>query len=525
GNSDGYELEKDSKRSEALVMLIRMIGKENEVLSNTYTHPFLDSGWEDKYIGYAYSEKIANGIGENIFGGEQIATEKQYCAFVLRALGYLDFDYENADILAKSILKTDENKKDDKDDKDFTRGDMAYLSYKALYAKMKDSDKTLADTLIANNVISLENFKIAEEKIKQHTEKKESVTIMVYMVASDLESMQGRATNDLNEMMTPTLNENVNVYLMTGGTSQWKNSIMSDGKTEFFKLDDKKLSLIEDLGDKKITEPDTLTDFVEKSVSMSPADRYVLVFWDHGKGTMGGFGKDELNQGASMSILNIKTALEKSQVKFDIIGFDACLMATAETATALENVCSFMIASEETTPACGWYYTTWLDAVSFNPSIDTLTFAKLIVDSAIVHGSLETNANCVLSVTDVKKSDDIYNKLKNVLNQESFQETAKAENDVKMLGEKEGGYDQFDLVDFFDGIEIQGKDELISTVKKTIVYNRLSAPFMKAFGLAFYYPKAHVEKYEEVRNMMKGMGYEEEYFKFYDNMRGNYNEK
>ena len=46
----------------------------------------------------------------------------------------------------------------------------------------------------------------------------ESVTVMVYMIGSDLESEDGSATDDLLEMADAALSENVHLVLQTGGT-------------------------------------------------------------------------------------------------------------------------------------------------------------------------------------------------------------------------------------------------------------------------------------------------------------------
>ena len=51
-----------------------------------------------------------------------------------------------------------------------------------------------------------------------------------------------------------------------------------------------------------------------------------------------------------MGLANINKALKDGGVKFDFIGFDACLMATAETALMLDQHADYLIASEETEP-------------------------------------------------------------------------------------------------------------------------------------------------------------------------------
>ncbi|MBR3736225.1 MAG: peptidase C11, partial [Lachnospiraceae bacterium] len=65
------------------------------------------------------------------------------------------------------------------------------------------------------------NTEVAKEARARYTELlgdgKDTVTIMVYMCGTDLESKYGMATNDLNEMASATLSDKVNIIAYTGG--------------------------------------------------------------------------------------------------------------------------------------------------------------------------------------------------------------------------------------------------------------------------------------------------------------------
>ena len=66
------------------------------------------------------------------------------------------------------------------------------------------------------------NGEVAKGARKKYTKLrgkgKDSVTMMVYMLGTDLESQSGMATADLNEMLYAGLdNRNVNVVVQTGG--------------------------------------------------------------------------------------------------------------------------------------------------------------------------------------------------------------------------------------------------------------------------------------------------------------------
>ena len=104
GSDKGFELERVPSRLEEVVMLIRLLGKEQEAKSGSWTHPFTDvPAWADPYIGYAYEQQLANGMSADQFGTGP-ATAQMFATFVLRALGYndsadkgaVDFTYSGA---------------------------------------------------------------------------------------------------------------------------------------------------------------------------------------------------------------------------------------------------------------------------------------------------------------------------------------------------------------------------------------------------------------------------------------------
>ena len=191
----------------------------------------------------------------------------------------------------------------------------------------------------------------------------DKVTLMVYMVGSDLESDGGAASEDIAEM-TAANADNINITLQTGGAAAWENASISDGKTERHIIKNGELQNVENLGEAQMTSPNTLTDFIKWSASNYPADRYELLLWNHGGGTALGFGYDEMYPDDMLSLSQIGNALSDSGIKFDIVGFDACLMGTIETAYMLEPYADYLVASEEYEPGTGWYYSEWLKNLS-----------------------------------------------------------------------------------------------------------------------------------------------------------------
>jgi hypothetical protein len=105
-----------------------------------------------------------------------------------------------------------------------------------------------------------------------------------------------------------------------------------------------------------MTKPDTLSGFIQWCAQNFPANRNMLIFWDHGGGSVSGYGYDQkFPRPVPCPWAGIDTALAAGGVKFDFIGFDACLMATMETALMTSQYADYLIGSEETEPGVGWY--------------------------------------------------------------------------------------------------------------------------------------------------------------------------
>lgn len=162
-----FDLNRTPTRTEALIMLIRLLGKEPEALNGNWSHPFSDvTSWADKYVGYAYEKGLTKGITATEFGKDN-ATSEMYLTFVLRALGYSDasgdFVWSDSDTFAKSVGILPESV----DTSNFMRADAVLVSWSALEAKLKEENstgsRTLYENLMAVGVIKLEDYRSAKQ--------------------------------------------------------------------------------------------------------------------------------------------------------------------------------------------------------------------------------------------------------------------------------------------------------------------------------------------------------------------------
>lgn len=146
-------------RSEALVMLVRLLGKSSEALAGGAEHPFTDvPAWADAYVGYAYANGLTNGISDTLFG-EGPASAAMYLTFVLRALGYSDrdgedFTWDEPYVLARRVGILPAGV----DTKNFLRADVVVISYAALSAHMKGGGQTLAEKLIGEGAFTARQY-------------------------------------------------------------------------------------------------------------------------------------------------------------------------------------------------------------------------------------------------------------------------------------------------------------------------------------------------------------------------------
>ena len=150
GVSDtNFDLERRPSRTEALIMLVRAMGKKQEALSGNWTHPFTDvPGYADPYVGYAYTLGLTEGISDTLFGGSETAGAAVYLTFMLRALGYsdgegADFAWDDPYLLAGRVglLPAGVNTVE------FLRADVALVTFAALSSPLKDGSGTLGEKL------------------------------------------------------------------------------------------------------------------------------------------------------------------------------------------------------------------------------------------------------------------------------------------------------------------------------------------------------------------------------------------
>ena len=250
-----------------------------------------------------------------------------------------------------------------------------------------------------------ENAAVREKRVRLKNDGTDTVTVLVLMNGSDLESEYGEATEDLTEMVRAKKSDRVRILVETVGTRKWNARYgISSRRAERYEVTDTGLRLADGtLGQLDTTVPETLSDFIRWGAENYPADRYILLFWDHGGGPVYGFGYDEYQSYRStLTIDEMQIALRDGGVYFDLIGMDCCLMSSLEVCCALYEYCDYTLLSEDFEPAIGWAHTGWLSALAENPAIPTPDLASVVIGDSVqaCEKNLENDGGTTLALMD-----------------------------------------------------------------------------------------------------------------------------
>lgn len=382
---------------------------------------------------------------------------------------------------------------------------------------------TWSDTPNTGNLDTNVDSRAREKRTVIKGNGEDNITIMVYMCGTDLESRSAMATKDIQEMLKADLGEKINLLVYTGGCKQWQNNAVSSSTNQIYQIKDGKLNpLVDNVGNLPMTKSETLSEYIKWSAKNFPADRYELILWDHGGGSTGGYGYDEKFQTAgSMSLAGINKALKDGGVTFDFVGFDTCLMATVENALVVSNYADYLVASEETEPGVGWYYTDWLTELGKNTSMETINIGKNIIDS-FTSACAQTcpGQKTTLSITDLAElSQTVPTELANfskstseMINSDNYKTVSNARGNTREFAAS-SKIDQVDLVDFANRVGTDDAKDLVTALKSAIKYNRTSSNMTNSYGLSIYFPYKKTNKVDSMVNTYEDIGMDKEYAK------------
>ena len=401
-----------------------------------------------------------------------------------------------------------------------------------------DVQGTGTETVAATHAESRKAQETDVETVSVGTDAK-SATIMIYMNGSDLETKAGEASEDISEMLSSGIGENVNVIVQTMGTKKWQKYGISSKTAQTYRVENRELKLVrDDLGQLDCTTKDTLSEFIGYCKSEYPAERYLFLFWDHGGGPVYGFGYDEWqDEGESLTIAEMAKAFsEHKDIRFDIIGMDCCIMANLETCYALAPYCRYALLSEDFESGLGWSYTNWMRSFEENPGISTPLLGKYIVDDIIDQNenSYEGDSACI-SMFNSSTAKNLFTAWKTYAYKNEDQLLNKNYSKRHLSrGRFDGFWDLWDfdesdvtlsdyyisdilaLVESIDNSSDEAKS-LMSALKAAVVYYGHTSDKNELTGLAVSLPYGDRDFYKQLKNVYKDLDFDAEYIAWLEN--------
>ncbi len=306
--------------------------------------------------------------------------------------------------------------------------------------------------------------------------------------------------------------------------------------------------------------PQTLIEFCNYAITHYPAEHYALIFWNHGTGileptthnrasylqlfsfkasythyapkinnhalpirieshstkaicfddTSGNFLTEQDLTHALESI--IATSLHKP---FDLIGFDACLMAMVEIATCLKPFATYLVASQEVELGWGWNYELLLKPFNTG-TISPKVFGIHIVNAyAKIYDSIDEYSLSLIDLQHVEKLKSnislvaqLCNKLLCCKNKKDFRNIIHLSRNKHFCTH----FDEpsfIDLAHFYQNILLHSNNytphdhrtenlwkQLLEAIKEglaliatCVLHNKTGKKATKAHGLSIYFPE------------------------------------
>lgn len=136
----------------------------------------------------------------------------------------------------------------------------------------------------------------------------------------------------------------------------------------------------------RLDNPAHLTQFIKDSQEKMPADKYILIFWNHGQEfglndelpetkdyTEGTDSRsilfDDNTDDASLSVYEIEKGIKDAGLKMDLIYMDLCNYGMAEVYYQLKDCARYMMATPAPTPCVSGNYAELLEDLQKNDSL------------------------------------------------------------------------------------------------------------------------------------------------------------
>ena len=321
--------------------------------------------------------------------------------------------------------------------------------------------------------------------------------------------------------------ENTNIVIQTGSTDaymKWTDeqiSAVGAEPSKFYIKDwyqanrwqvtkDEGLKLLETKGDVcrdgnntncvDIASGDTIGDFLTYGVKNYPADRYIVIFFSHGGGTIKGFGAGTTISEMQKAFSNTKAATNK---EFDIIGFAACLMGTAEWMHYLADYGKYYVASEETELEFPWLLGDITKGIAQDQTTEQLleTITSTYYEYSARNGKQATNISAV-DLKQVKALSGALGELSKKIAEDYASNSAKTFNNFYVALSRSDTYGDGELglydlqavinslneTTWYDLDYSLYNQNITDIITKSVKVNKTSPFLSESYGISFYAP-------------------------------------
>ncbi len=337
----------------------------------------------------------------------------------------------------------------------------------------------------------------------------EGWTVLVYSIAdTDLEPY---LLADLAEFAEVGSTEFLQVAAMVDRSEDYSSDPLLDLEDwvggKYVSIGQGSAEELDDLGDVDTGDPAQLASFVAQGIADHPAEHYALVISDHGA-SWPGVGGDEGSGMSSLTLDEIRSGIadgldQAGLDELDLLGFDACLMATYETASTMAPLADRMIASQELEPGHGWDYRAFQVAAD-DPDVDVDTLGTAIVDGFAAQAQAEgTGADITLSMIDLNRMaavDDALTEFSDALSERAADVApvvGRERADVLSFGRDPDPEVDTHMADLgllaaeigVEALDVSDRaDALIRAIGDAVTYEVAGPAALGASGLSIYFP-------------------------------------
>ena len=357
-------------------------------------------------------------------------------------------------------------------------------------------------TVIILSLFGCKKNIVSTDPLPEREPSESTRSVFIYMSGADAEKDYGLASQTLGELVKLEYDDSVNVIVQTGGSTVWHEDGISSDKLDRFEVHDGALHKVDSVDDDNMGTSKTLMDFLKWGNEKYPARSRILVIWGQGGGCVGGVAYDARHDYDSLTPGEVGYALSRTGVDYELVGFDACMMSTLETASAIAPYASCMVASEEYQP-CGWDYENWLGYVMNNPTAPASNIGIKICET-FYNKCVDLGQEDMVSVavTDLSKVSALAQAFDGLAGQltvvsdslEKYRDYATGVKNTHLLGgknEDEGYSNMVDLNDFSVNTApcADYNHDLISEeISEAVIYSASGNLEKHTCGMGIFYP-------------------------------------